>query len=298
MASTLLEDAILLTLAYSDIFSTPLKFDQLHSRLIGVKASSSQLKQSLNHLLRQQRLSYQSSFYFLPQRAKIVKIYQQRLSISQSKLERVNFLASKLAYLPSILAIYLTGSLAVANARLNDDLDLMLIVKPNQLWTTRFFLNLALDAFSLRRKPKDRVANNKLCLNLYLTPEHLSLPLSKRNLHSAYELIQIKPLVDKQSLLANLYAQNSWFKAYFPNFSSPLPQTTKLSFSASFNPFEPLFFKFQYWHMKPKITQELVSSHFAFFHPQPLYPKIRSQLHQRIIRYNITLWPQLQPFLT
>ena len=298
MASTLLEDAILLTLAYSDIFSTPLTFDQLYSRLIGVKTNSSQLKQSLNYLLKQQRLGYQAPFYFLPHRAKIIPTYLHRQTISQIKYDRVKQLATKLAYFPSILAIYLTGSLAVANAHPQDDLDLMLIVKPNQLWTTRFFLNLILDVLSLRRKPKDHLANNKLCLNLYLTPKYLSLPFSKRNLHSAYELIQLKPLVDKQSLLTNLYAQNSWFKAYFPNFSSPLSQTTKLSFSTSFNPFEPLFFKFQYWHMKSKITQEIISPHFAFFHPQPLYPKIRSQLHQRIIRYNITLWPQLQPFLT
>ncbi len=294
--TSLLDDAVLLTLAYSDIFATPLTFSQIYQRLIGVKTTPKQLHQSLTRLRSQQRLEFQQDFYFLPSRQAIIKLHIQRQTISQQKLKRAKILAAKLTNLPSVLAIYLTGSLAVNNASPSADIDFLIITSPNWLWTTRFLLNSLLDIFHLRRKPNDQFSNNKLCLNLYLTPHSLTLPSSKRNLHSAYELLQLQPLFERYHFQSHFYQANRWLFNYLPNFEFTQP-TKPLNFINSFNFFEPFLYSLQYRHMRSRITNELISRHYAFFHPKPLYPQIISQLRQRLTRYNIKLWPQLQPYL-
>ncbi len=292
-----LSDSILATLAYSDIFHTPLTASEIQVRLLGFKANLSQVKRELNHLLKLQTLSFREGYYFFTGRQAILKLYRQRQLVSQLKLRRAKSLAAKLANLPTILGIYLTGSLAVNNASPQADIDFLIIARINSLWTTRFFLNLFLDLAGLRRKPHDQSPKDKLCLNLYLTPQSLALPKIKRNLHSAYELIQTKPLFERQPFQVSLYQANSWLLDYLPNFTLPSSSKPFLQ-DKFFNPFERFFFRFQYLYMKPKISHELIGSQFAFFHPQPLQPQISRQLHQRLIRYNMgNLWPKLRLYL-
>ncbi len=299
MSASFLDDAVLLTLAYSDIFATPLTAIDIHRRLIGFKSSLTQVKKSLHHLLLNNRLSFQNNYYFFPDRQTILKLSRQRQLVSKLKLKKAKIWAARLASLPSILAIYLTGSVAVANASPEADLDFLIITRVNQLWTTRFFLNLLLDILNLRRRPGNQFSRDKLCLNLFLTPNSLTLPPSKQNLHSAYELIQFKSLFERQPLQTQFYQANSWFQTYLPNFTFPSSPTFSQSLSSfSFNPLERPLFAMQRYYMRSKITHELINLHFAFFHPRPLYPSILSKLKSRLVRYNIKIWPQLQPFLT
>ena len=45
---------------------------------------------------------------------------------------------------------------------------------------------------------------------------------------------------------------------------------------------ENLTFKFQYWYMKPKLTQERVGRHFAFFHPRPTGEIVLEEYNKRL----------------
>ena len=298
--SNLIQEAILLTLAYSDIFSTPLTFSALHQRLIGYRTTRSQLRQTLDKLLQQGRLEFHQPYYHLPGRKAIIATFTHKQSLSLAKKRFAQSLAQKLALFPSIIAIYLTGSLAVDNASSRDDIDFLIITQPHTLWTTRFFLNLILDVFQLRRRPRQTESTtNKLCLNLFLTSQSLSLPRAKRNLHSAYELIQLKPLIEKQPLLPLIYQHNPWLKSYLPNFNFPSPSSFPLpSPFLHLNFLEPLLFRLQRLYMTSRLTHELIHPQYAFFHPRSLQPLITQQLHQQALRYNITIWPQLRLFLT
>lgn len=264
-----LKTAVLNTLVYSDHFNFPLTLDELHSRLIGVRATRSQLAQSLDSLLKHKLIGQSSPYYHLPGRSQLAKLRRIRYQTSQHSLAALTRLLSRLTPFPGILAVFLTGALAVNNSDPGDDFDLLIVTAPGRLWTTRLLLTFYTQLLGLRRTPHESRPAGKLCLNLYLDTSSFLLPASRQNLYTAYELIQIKPLYDPHHLYPQLLAANSWLSKYLPNYRPPQPLHNHTPFSSSpfLLPFEKLAYLAQRYYMKSKITRELVTPHAAFFHP-------------------------------
>lgn len=276
--------AILATLRYCDHFSYPLTSPELHSRLIHLRATPRELNIALSTLVSASKLSRGSGYYALPGRASLIKTRLARRQTSLPKLAKLTPLLPKLARVPGVLAIYLTGSLAMHNAISSDDIDLFIIARPGRLWTTRLLLTLYTELLGLRRRPHVQSSPDQLCFNLYLTPKSFTLPLSKRTLYTAYELIQAVPLYDPHNTRPLLLAANSWIKKYLPNF--PLPKERLLDRRpeqrSSRDPaigggrrlpvgildtLESLAYRLQAWYMSKRLTREYITPDSAFFHP-------------------------------
>ncbi|HQM15900.1 MAG TPA: adenylyltransferase/cytidyltransferase family protein, partial [Candidatus Woesebacteria bacterium] len=134
-------------------------------------------------------------------------------------------------YLDWIMAIGVTGSCAVDGALDDDDLDLVVITKPHRLWLTRAIILLYA---ILKGKKKigddkkivqsnaigDHVSTTKQssssewCFNLWLDQQHLELPLEKRSLYTAYEVVQTQWLVDKENVSSRFLSENKWLTSY------------------------------------------------------------------------------------
>lgn len=275
-----LSQAVIATLRYSDHFAFPLTLKEIHSRLISLRSSQSTLSSELKNLLSSGELELTGNFYHLPGRSSLVKSRRLRAASSQPLLTHAQTLASQLGRFPGVLAVYLTGSLAMRNT-LDGDVDFMIITYPGRLWTTRLFLTLYTSLLGLRRTPHSRRNSGKLCLNLYLTPTSLSLPQNKRSLYTAYELIQAVPLYDPQNTHAALLADNSWLKSYLPNFPFPKIVSTGsrdsgLRIYAQI--LEGICYHLQLAYMKSKITREVVTPDSAFFHPTDPGAKVLKEL--------------------
>lgn len=265
-----LDRAIFATLAYSNHFSFPLTSEEIHHRLIGQRISLSKLKLALTRLVKVKKISTNSHYYFLPGKSSLIKRRESRASSSNILVRRATALSQFLSKLPGVLAIYLTGSLAVMNANHTADIDLMIIAKNNRLWTTRLILTLYTSLLGLRRFRNSPSHSGKLCLNLYLTPRAYRLPKSKRSLYTAYELIQSVPLYDPTLTRRELLSANSWIKNYLPNFILPrqeLPPHPINTLPTSSSLLEDLAYNLQYRYMKRRITREYITKHSAFFHP-------------------------------
>lgn len=281
-----LSRAILATLSYSDYFSFPLTLSELNTRLISSKPHSrTEISQALSPLLDSKMLVFSKGYYHLPGRASLIKrrLLRQKRSLSLHR-QALSF-ASRLGSIPGVLAIYLTGSLAVSNPGSFSDIDFLIIAKNNRLWTTRFFLTLYTEFYHLRRRPHSenlKANSGKLCLNLYLTPKSYLLPPSKQNLYSAYELIQAVPLFDPHHTQPQLLSTNSWINHYLPNFKLPPAPAPKplqnYSFLRPLNIFEHLFYYLQLTYMRPKISHEYITPDCAFFHPHNPSVKILQKL--------------------
>lgn len=270
-----LEKAVVGTLSYSDIFSFPLKEEEIHKRLIGKKCSPPELNKTLDSLINSLSIHRVDGYYFLKGRNRIVKLRKTREIISSNKLRRANQLSSIISIFPSVRAVFLTGTLAVNNASKDDDIDLMIVTRSNTLWTTRLFLTLLLDLLNFRRKPDSKNPNNLLCLNIYVDTSSLTIPPAERSLYSAYELIQAKPLIDKDNISSLILTSNLWIKNYLPNIS--FSSTPQIKSKPAFNPLENFSYKLQLLYMSKKITNEKVSLNRAFFHPRTLSPDIMTK---------------------
>ena len=263
-----LAKSLLATLTYSDHFAFPLTIDELHSRLIGNRATKPRIMTELTNLVADQKVDRKGRYFFLPGRASLIVQRTLRAKAASSQRARAKALASKLVRVPGVVAIYLTGSLAMDNADKNADIDVMVITEADKLWTTRLLLTLYTELSGLRRRPNTTSAGGKLCLNLYLTPDSYALPESKRNLYTAYELIQAVPLVGSEGTRAELLAGNPWIHEFLPNVTFPQrKQKSVANIRSKKNLLENLAYRLQLAYMRHKITREYVTPDAAFFHP-------------------------------
>src|SRR3990167_740566 len=116
-----LKTAIIKTIHYSDIFDYPLKIEEISERLIGMKATPSQIKKSLSEI---PGMATKSNYYFLKGREKLVDVRERREKISAQKLKKVQAGANLLRLVPWIKFVGVTGSVAAGNAANDDDIDL------------------------------------------------------------------------------------------------------------------------------------------------------------------------------
>lgn len=264
----LIVDSIIRTLTYSDHFNFPLTKEEVFSRLIASRHYARlQVSTALNTMVRQGIISSRNKYYYLHGRSSLVISRTRSATLSSPLQQKAKLLASQLGKLPGVLAIYLTGSLAMSNTNGKSDIDFMIITKSRKLWTTRFILTVITTLKRLRRTPGSNNHAGKLCLNLYLTPDSYLLPPSKHSLYTAYELIQAVPLHDPYHTHQDLLAANSWISTFLPN--TIIPKTSPSPKQSNWNTgaLESCLYHLQRLYMLPKLTKEFITPNSAFFHP-------------------------------
>lgn len=224
-----------------------------------------------------------AGYYYLPGRKSDIKSRISRVAPSQEKLNQARKTSDLLRHIPTIQAVYLTGSAAVNNSSEQDDVDLMIISTSNCIWVTRLLVVLLLTLFSLRRPSghpehsSDQVAN-KICDNLYLDENFLTLPHNpvdySHSLYLAHEILQAIPIWYRSDAVpARFLIANSWTRDYLPVIYKHLSRKFKLKPSQQRPPALGTFilniclFIPQYIYMRSHLTNESVSLHSAFFHP-------------------------------
>jgi len=266
--------AILKTLAYADIFDYPLTRPEIYRWAIG-KFSTSSLPRQL--------------YFFLPHRQHLVAIRYRRHRASLVKLKLARKVGEWLKLIPTIKLVAVTGALAMNNSDQPDDIDLMIVTAPHTLWLTRPLVILFLEIFGLRRRPTSRynLVANRFCLNLWLDTTSLSVPKPYRNLYTAHEVSQVKPLWDRGDTYHQFLFANSWINHYLPNIT--LPKVKKLipGYWSLIGLLNQLAFRLQLWYMRPHLTRERVSLHAAFFHPRDTAKQVMRQYRHRLIRLNL-----------
>lgn len=289
-----LKNAVLQTLIYSDVFQYPLNLFEIHQRLIGTKASVSEVN---GYLQRQNCLKHAEGYFFLEGRRILVKLRKYKEKVSTDKIflaERFSHIMSKI---PSVEFIGLTGGVAANNSSVGDDIDFLIVTSPKLLWITRFACTLIAEIFGQRRRPDDQFVGNKICLNMYLAANHLEIPVHKRNLFSAYEILQMKPMFDRRGVHRKFLAENDWLLGYLPNFridgdkvAEKKTDNRKLFtvMKKILERLEPYFMKLQMYYMRKRRTNEVVNDRCIFFHPKDLEKETLDKFRSRCMKYKCT----------
>lgn len=205
-------NSIIKTICYSDLFDFPLTVSEIYQRLISdVEVSRSKVEETLKSI----SIASNNGYVCLKGREHIIQTRRIRNKNSIFKTLIARRVTGLLSKLPSILFIGISGSLAMKNCRDTDDIDLFIITKPKRLWITRLLVTIVLILLSKKRAKKTRIAKNKICTNLYISSDNLELP--NKNLYSAYEIIQLKKMVNKDNTYERFIDSNLWVKKYLPN---------------------------------------------------------------------------------
>jgi len=285
-----LNSSLFFSVLYHDIFDYPL--------------NSAELKRWQVSTVRNGRFLVEKTagFYHLPKRKDIVFKRLSLLEDNESKLEIASVVAGKIALIPTVEAIFVSGSLAMKNARPDDDIDLVIICDKNTLWITRFLAIVLLDLLGIpRRRPKDKMLKNKICLNLWLDEKNLKIPKISRNIYTAHEVLQVIPLIDKKGIYDKFIKTNNWAGRYWPKAGKELKiesfkkvkstgnlsgrkrsRFVNLIFYILINILNVSAYIFQRLYMKRHMTFEKVEIGSAFFHPFDWNRYVLSALRNRV----------------
>ena len=267
--------AVLKTLCYADIFDYPLTKKELFRFLITKeKISEKDFFRILDmHIPGVGRLG---PYYFLNGKKNLAAERKKRGIESKKKMGKARRIAGFISFLPSIKFIGLSGSLSMNNCRKNDDIDLFIITSRKRLWTTRVIILAVLTFFGERRERNTMLGKDKICLNMLLSEDSIVISKNSRNLFTAHEVVQVKPLFNKDNMYEKFLYANKWTCSFLPN-ATPYPwtkysQTQRNLFFTSFlfDAMEVVFFVLQYLYMRPRITSEVVSKSVARFHPKDM----------------------------
>lgn len=204
MFSGTLSQAILETLAYSDIFDYPLRLEEIH-RYLPMRASQEEVRDALPVLLNKQ-VGTKDDYCFLAGRDDIVGIRIQREEHSRRLFTIAIKYGRILGSLPFIRMVGLTGSLAVLNSSKDADFDYMLVTVPGRLWTAR--------AFTLLFNRLVRGFGHTVCPNLIVA--ETAIEWTQHDLYSARELCQLIPITGLD-VYRHLLTANRWAQEFLPN---------------------------------------------------------------------------------
>ncbi|MBI2051647.1 hypothetical protein HYT33_02690, partial [Candidatus Roizmanbacteria bacterium] len=126
--------------------------------------------------------------------------YEMRYKTSQRKIAGVRFFIKMLSVFPQIKLVGFSGSCAMGNAKEDDDVDFFIISARGRMWTARFVANAIAFLLGIKRKRGIRKAKDKVCLNLIFDEEALEIPKFKHNEYVGHEVLQMKPIFNKNHI--------------------------------------------------------------------------------------------------
>jgi hypothetical protein len=280
--------AIIQTIIYSDIFDFPMKEQELWYFL---KSTESIAKEHfIKALATIPAITSKSGYYVLKNRMSIVQKRKNRGKISERKLILAKKAARILSYIPSILFIGVSGSLALRNTEEYDDIDFFIITEEGTIWSTRFFTLILLHVLGIRRKKYSRATKDIVCLNMIIEKKAVAFPRPKQDTYIAHEIAQLMPLINKRQTYEYFLVANRWLHAYLPNVITPpnnLPRYEKeyrsfLHTIVNVLAIESLLKKIQLFSINRTKTTETISNNFLAFHPHDNRKRILDVYNHRL----------------
>ncbi len=263
------DECVIRTLSYFDIFDYPLTFSEIKKYLCCKREiSDDELYDAIGLLAVVQEFD---GFYYLLGRNKIVQMRAERYEISADKLAKAKVISKVLSFIPTIKYIGVSGSLSMNNASLSDDIDLFFITRKNTLWMTRFFVNITLLVMRQKRGRHNRYAKDKICPNMFMDESRLTFTSKQRTLYIAHEIVQLRSVEDKYGSYQSILQKNKWIQDYLPNIPMEHIRVRRLGFFKrllikSLQPVEKFSYLLQKAYMR-KTTGETIQMTKAAFHP-------------------------------
>lgn len=267
--------------AYADIFEYPLTEEELRTWVPFVNNFKRSLPAVYPELVEGQ--------------GEALKTRVKRAAWSKEKWERAKKVVAFLRFIPTVQLAGVTGGLAMNNAKKEDDIDLFFIASCGTVWITRLLVTCAVECLGIRRKPGEKDVRNKICLNMFVADDALSLPKNERDFFAAHEVLQMVPLWERGAIYKKFLLANRWAEKFLPNAWAEkyrvlsIEYREKRTMQYAIRIFEPFARVFQLWYMKRHRTTEVISDSFIRFHPADARLWIKKAFAKRLAKRNVPL---------
>jgi len=202
------EEAILRTLLYFDIWNHPLTLEEIFAFLPVAASSPASLREPLERL-REKGYIVVDGDHVAVYRPEVPRENhrpgKERRALLMWKMARV--VTSLIKMFPYVRAVWVSGELSKNIASPHADIDFFIVTEARRLWIARSMLILFKKIFLFNSR-------KFFCVNLFI--DNHCLEFSKRNIYQAIEIASVKPLYNGKLFLEYLRA-NAWVWSYFPN---------------------------------------------------------------------------------
>lgn len=206
----LLQEPVLRTLAYYDLFDYPLTTSEVYTFLPVGNIQEEALSAALHAMAMEGVIREANGYWFLPHRSKLSVERRIEMEIHGQKMWKMaRRISMVMRHVPFVRGIFISGQLCRYIADRNSDIDYFVVTEPSRLWIVRCILVL------FRRVV---LLNNRkyFCVNYYVTSDNLKI--QERNPYVACEVASVKPMFNRE-LFEEFMQENTWISDYFPNFS-------------------------------------------------------------------------------
>lgn len=284
------KQAILKTLHYADLFDYPLRTEEIFKYSVGHLTVGDVSKALPRMSADDKQISADNGYYYLSGREEIVGLRKRRKVYSRSKIKKAKRIASILKFIPWIKLIGVTGALAMGNSDEASDIDLMIVTAFRRLWLTRGLIVVFLSLTRQYRRPGK--VKDMICPNLMLSEDALEFP--DHDLFTAHEIVQMKPIYDREDTYQKFLQANSWIKDFLPNVNRPQQfnhfsslRSERFAFGESntiqpFDLLEKLAYRLQIKFMERKKTTEITTPSVIRFHPKDVRQQVLGEYQRRI----------------
>ncbi len=205
---TLLQQDVLRTFAYFDVFLYPLSKHQVYAFLPRNSVTLQHVEDALHRLVDFGFLKSENDYYFLADRtAAIVESRIENEERAARMLKKARWVSLFLKQIPFVRAVFITGSLSKNVATRSSDIDFMIVTAPNRLWIPKLILTAVRRIFLFN-------TIKYFCVNLFVSEN--GLLFSERNFFNAVEIATTQVLWNETAYY-RFQSVNSWTKWYLPN---------------------------------------------------------------------------------
>lgn len=292
--------SLIATLAYADVFGYPLTQTELVRWLVFAPRVPSRVIRDAIPALNVQRED--NGFLMFPGNKGSGRMRNLRERVSRQKWGIARTVGQKLCMIPTLTLVGVTGGLALDNASQGDDVDLFFIVEKGTLWISRFLTTALVEALGVRRRPADTTVRDKVCLNMFMTEDALAVPADERDIFTAHEVLQMRPLWERSGAYRRFLAANRWAERFLPNawedrIRMKNHESGMRGETHGFRTFAVVLLRciekplkyLQVRYMKKRRTTEVIGDGVLRFHPRDVRSWIRREMGKRLRRYQIPL---------
>ena len=212
-----IKEAIYKTIVFFDIFSYPLTAFELW-QYVSAKCGLAELESILVDL-DYNKIEKQGAYYFLKNRAEIIKTRTRRYNYSDRKMKRAMRVSRVFKFIPWIKMIAIGNIMGSNNLKDGSDIDFFIVTEKKRIYLTRFFTTLLTKFLLLRPRVND--VRDKICLSFYISEDRIdlqSLHLEKNNdPYFSYWLANLMPIYERDNFYKLFIEENSWINKALPN---------------------------------------------------------------------------------
>ena len=204
------KENILRTLLYYDIFSHPLKPEEIFIFLPKNSVPKPDMLSMINNLSCEEssRFAQKDGYVYVKPNEHYVQLRIKKEKRSRKMWRAARIMTHVIKRFPFVKAVFITGSLSKNSSEEISDVDYMVVTKSERLWIARTTLMLFKKIFLLN-------SYKYFCLNYFITEDNLEIHF--KNVFTATEITYIKATFNTD-MMNKFVMANQWIKDYFPNY--------------------------------------------------------------------------------